>query len=125
MFTPWNSFSACLLAKSDRISGDRLDLLNRGHVIPLGFTPPVEDAAERCPACPVGSGNPTGVESFPFLSRSMRHACYSSGTPCSMRSALCAMPSAVCHQSSAICSLRHAPCLLLHWGSVILWAVIP
>ena len=37
MFTPWNSFSACLLAKSDRIGGDHLDLLNRGHAIPLGF----------------------------------------------------------------------------------------
>ena len=51
MFTPWNSFSACLLARSDRIGGDRLDLLNRGHVIPLGrevhresggFTPPAQ-----------------------------------------------------------------------------------
>jgi len=31
-----NSFSACLLAKSDRIGGDRLDLLNRGHVIAPG-----------------------------------------------------------------------------------------
>ncbi len=37
MFTPWTSFSACLLAKSDRIGGDRLDLLNRGDVIPLGL----------------------------------------------------------------------------------------
>ena len=32
-----NSFSACLLAKSDRIGGDRLGLLNQGDVIPLGF----------------------------------------------------------------------------------------
>ncbi len=37
MFTPWNSFSVCLLAKSDRIGGNRLDLLNRGHVVPLGL----------------------------------------------------------------------------------------
>jgi hypothetical protein len=36
MPAPWNSYSACLLAKSDRIGGDRLDLLNRGHVIPPG-----------------------------------------------------------------------------------------
>jgi hypothetical protein len=34
-----NSFSACLLAKNDRIGRARLDLLNRGHAIPLGFTP--------------------------------------------------------------------------------------
>ena len=33
---PWNSFSACLLAKSDRIGRARLDLVNRGHVIPPG-----------------------------------------------------------------------------------------
>ena len=39
-FTPWNSFSACLLAKNDRIGGDHLDLLNRGHVIPLGLYAP-------------------------------------------------------------------------------------
>jgi len=36
MPAPWNSYSACLLAKSDRIGGDRLDLLHRGGVIPLG-----------------------------------------------------------------------------------------
>jgi len=35
-----SSFSACLLAKNDRIGGDRLDLLNRGHVIPLGLYAP-------------------------------------------------------------------------------------
>jgi len=34
---PWIFGSACLLAKSDRIGGYRLDLLNRGHVIPLGL----------------------------------------------------------------------------------------
>ncbi len=38
MFTPWNSFSACLLARSDRIGGDRLDLLNQSHVNPLGLS---------------------------------------------------------------------------------------
>ncbi len=40
MFTPWNSSSACLLANSDRIGGDRIDLLNRGHAIPLGLYAP-------------------------------------------------------------------------------------
>jgi len=37
-FTPWNSCSACLLAKSDRIGGDRLNLVHRGGVITLGGT---------------------------------------------------------------------------------------
>ena len=32
-----NSFSARLLAKNDRIGRARLDLLNRGHVIPPGL----------------------------------------------------------------------------------------
>ena len=53
-FTPWNSFSACLrapreihisdsaayftgVAKSDCIGEDRLNLLNRSDVIPLGI----------------------------------------------------------------------------------------
>ena len=31
-----NFFSTCLLAKSDRIGADRIDLLNRGDAIPLG-----------------------------------------------------------------------------------------
>jgi len=39
MFTPWNSFSACLLAKNDRIGRARLDLLHQGSVIPLGLAP--------------------------------------------------------------------------------------
>ena len=66
MPAPWNSFSTCLLAKSDRIGGDRLDLLNRCHVIPPGrevdrqsggFTPHV-------PLNRVPSGCSTGVESL-------------------------------------------------------------
>jgi len=40
MFTPWNPFSACLLAKNDHIGGDRLDFLSRGQVIPLGLHAP-------------------------------------------------------------------------------------
>jgi len=92
-FTPWNSFSACLLAKSDLIGGDRLDLVNRGSVIPLGPTP--------CNACPVGSGNPTGVESFLFLSRSMLYApCAMLVTPLGLHA-----PYALCY---ALCPLRHA-----------------
>jgi hypothetical protein len=34
---PWNSFSACLLAKNARIGRARLDLVNQGHAIPPGF----------------------------------------------------------------------------------------
>ena len=62
MFTPGNSYSACLrapreihisdsaayftgVAKSDRMGGDRLDLVNRGHAIPLG----VGDSLSRDP----------------------------------------------------------------------------
>ena len=66
-FTPWNSFSACFLAKSDRIGGDRLDFLNRGQVIPLGrevhresggFTP-------HAPLNRVPLGCSIGVECLP------------------------------------------------------------
>ena len=39
-FTPWNSSSACLLAKSDRIGRARLDFLNQSHVNPLGLHAP-------------------------------------------------------------------------------------
>ena len=35
---PWNLGFVCLLAKNDRIGGDRLDLLHRGGVIPLGLS---------------------------------------------------------------------------------------
>jgi len=45
MPAPWNSFSACLIAKSDRIGADRIDLFNRGDAIPLGFTPWNETSA--------------------------------------------------------------------------------
>ena len=40
MPAPWSSFSACLLAKNDRIGRDRLDLVNQGHVNPLGLHAP-------------------------------------------------------------------------------------
>ena len=38
-FSPWNSYSACLAARSDCIGEDRLDLLNQGDVIPPGLAP--------------------------------------------------------------------------------------
>ncbi len=55
-------------------------------------TQPVEDAAERCPACPVKCRSDfTGVESFLFLSGSMLHAlCAMLPIPLG-RSALCPM----------------------------------
>ncbi len=37
MFTPWNSFSACLLAKNDRITVECLNLVRQSIVIPLEF----------------------------------------------------------------------------------------
>ncbi len=36
-FTPCNVYPACLLARSDCIGEDRLNLLNRSDVIPLGI----------------------------------------------------------------------------------------
>ena len=63
MFTPWNSFSACLGARSDRIGRARLDLLNRGHVIPLGLS-----SEFRIPSSEFGNAP-----------CSMHHACYSTG----------------------------------------------
>jgi len=49
---------SCLGARSVRIGEDSLNLLNRGDVIPLGFTP--------CNACPVEfpdlSGTPLGIQ---------------------------------------------------------------
>jgi len=67
MPAPWNYLSACLLAKSDRIGGDRLDLLNRGHVIPLGLYAPYALCYALCPLRHALCG--------------MHHACYSTGAP--------------------------------------------
>ncbi len=36
MMAPQNAYPACLLPRNDRIGRDRLDLVNRGGVIPLG-----------------------------------------------------------------------------------------
>ncbi len=69
-FTPWNSFSACLLAKSDRIGGDRIDLLNRGNVIPLGVQLFLKKISHKAP--------PTHIEGGAFLFCPVDF-CYSSG----------------------------------------------
>ena len=60
---PWNSFSTCLLAKNDRIGGDRLDLLHRGGVILLGLS-----SEFRIPSSEFGNAP-----------CSMHHACPSTG----------------------------------------------
>jgi len=66
----WNSFSACLVPKNDRIGRARLDLIHRGGVIPLGLAP--RNARPACPARPVecetyssgvGQDDRTGVKS--------------------------------------------------------------
>ena len=45
-----NSFSVCLLAKSDRIGGDRLDLVNRGHACPsTGVRPFLKKVSHKAP----------------------------------------------------------------------------
>ena len=49
MFTLWNSFSTCLLAKSDRIGADRIDLLNQGDAIPLGVRPFFKQVSHKAP----------------------------------------------------------------------------
>ncbi len=49
-FTPWNLGSACLLARSDRIGGDRIDLLNRGDAIPLGFSHSFKLVSHKAPS---------------------------------------------------------------------------
>ena len=48
MPAPWNSCPACLIARNDRTGEDSLNLLNRGDVIPLGFTPWNETSAVNC-----------------------------------------------------------------------------
>ena len=50
MPAPWNSSSACLLARSDRIGGDRLNLLNRGHAIPLGVRSFLKQVSHTAPS---------------------------------------------------------------------------
>ena len=63
MFTPCNVYPACLLGRSDRIGRARLDLVNRGHVIPLGLS-----SEFRIPSSEFGNAP-----------CSMHHACYSTG----------------------------------------------
>ncbi len=59
----WNSFSACLGGRNDRIGEDRHNLLNRGGVIPLGLS-----SEFRIPSSEFGNAP-----------CSMHHACYSTG----------------------------------------------
>ena len=92
---PWNSFSACSRAPREvHISDSAAYFTGEGQ----------DDRTGACPACPVapedgtgvGSENRTGVESFLFLS-------------CSMRSAPCPLSSALCHLSSALCVMLALP----------------
>ncbi len=59
MFTPCNACPACLLAKSDRIGADRIDLLNRGDAIPLGVQLFFKKVSHKAP--------PTHIEGGAFL----------------------------------------------------------
>ncbi len=76
-----------------------------------------------CPACParpvapedgtgVGSGNPTGVESFLFVSRSLPSSGFRPRNS-EMHHTLCAM-------LQALCTLPSAPCFPFYWGPAIL-----
>ncbi len=50
MPTPCNVYPACLLARSDRIGGGRLNLLNRGHAIPLGVRQFFKQVSHKAPS---------------------------------------------------------------------------
>ena len=89
MFTPWNSSSACLLARSDRIGGDRLDLLNLGDVIPPGLHAPYVLCYALC---------------------SMRHACYSTGVQSFFKQVSHKAPPAH-KEGGAFCFARGSPIL--------------
>ena len=68
MLALWNSFSACLLGRSDRIGEDRLDLLSRGHVIPPGLEVHRESGGftPNAPLNRIPLGCSTGVESLGY-----------------------------------------------------------
>ena len=67
MYTPWNSFFACLLAKNDRIGRARLDLVNGGHVILLGLSAPcsMHHACRSTGSFPVKFGDYSTGELIP------------------------------------------------------------
>ncbi len=72
-----NSSSACLLAKSDRIGGDHLDLLNQGHVNPLGLS-----SEFRIPSSEFGNAPYALCYALCPLRHAlygMHHACYPAG----------------------------------------------
>ncbi len=75
MFTPWNSFSACLLAKNDRIGRARLDLVNQGHVNPLGLS-----SEFRIPSSEFGNA-PCAMLATPLGLHAPYALCYA---PCAM-----------------------------------------
>ncbi len=84
MPAPWNSSSACLrapreihisdsaayftgVARSDRIGGGRLNLLNRGHAIPLGVRSFFKKGSHKAP-----STHNEGGAFFLFLPREIK-----------------------------------------------------
>jgi hypothetical protein len=109
-FTPWNSFSACLLVKNDRIGGDRLDLVNQGGVIPLGLYALCSLPYALCSMlyalslCPMLAALLLPFPLYSLLSAlcPMLHAL------CALRYALCPLPSVISHLPSALCAMRHA-----------------
>ncbi len=101
-----NACPACLLAKSDRIGGDRFDLLNSGHAIPLGLS-----SEFRIPSCarPDGIGIPRENSEMLYVLYPMLSAlCSLLFTLYSMRHALCSMRYALCPMRHALCPVHHA-----------------
>lgn len=88
MLTPCNACPACLLAKNDRIGGDRLNLVNQGHVNPLGLS-----SEFRIPSSEFGNALclylPPQVP--PLAGRSSSVALLLPFALYALRSALCAM----------------------------------
>ena len=76
MFTPWNSFSACLLAKNDRIGRDHLDLLHRGDAIPLGVQLFFKKVSHKAP-----SSQKEGGAFLLFLAREIK-SIFRQGSDC-------------------------------------------
>jgi len=75
----WNSFSACLLARSDRIGRDRLDLLNCGHAIPLGLPALCAMRHALCHLSSVIRHLPSALCHPSSVICSLRNACHSTG----------------------------------------------
>jgi len=130
MMAPRNAYPACPHAPREvHISDSAAYFTGEGQ----------NDRTGACPIAPkdgtgVGSGNPTGVESFLFLPRSMLHApclllhwgsmhhnaLYYALCPLRHALSLCPLLYALYPMLYALCSLPSAPCLLSRWGSIIL-----